>query len=85
MTVTQLFILIAAVGLLMTLQYAKESALAGIILLLLYVLQEIFKVHRARSGRREKDKEVAVCGPLYDYIMVLIMLHYIYILISREW
>lgn len=44
MTVTQLFILIAAVGLLMTLQYAKESALAGIILLLLYVLQVLLEL-----------------------------------------
>lgn len=85
MSVTNLFILISAICILTPAQYYKESSLAGFIILILYSLHEIFIVYRARSSGREEDKEVAERSLLFDYIMILLLLRYIYLLITREW
>lgn len=85
MSATKLFILISAICILTPLQYYKESTLAGFIILILYALHEIFTVYRARSSGRKEDKEVAERSLLFDYIMILILLRYFYIFITREW
>ena len=85
MSATKLFILISAICILTPLQYYKVSTLAGFIILILYELHEIFIVYRARSSGREEDKEVAERSLLFDYIMILLLLRYFYIFITREW
>lgn len=85
MSATTLFILISAICILTPLEYYKESSLAGFIILILYALHEIFIVYRARSSGKEENKEVAERSLFFDYIMILILLRYIYILITREW
>lgn len=85
MSATNLFILISAICILTPLQYYKESTLVGFIILILYSLHEIFIVYRARSSGREEDKEVAERSLLFDYIMILLLLRYFYMFITREW